>query len=436
MLMRSWGVVLAAVMLAPGSGRESTQFFRYYRSVGAAPAGQVCATLDAAVYPHAAPALKDVRLFARGASGLTEAPYVLTLNEPQPVASETARVLNVETSVGPRDNRTVFDLAMPQRAYTDVTLELEGKDFIGTVDVSGVTRAGGARVRLGEFSVFDLSSQRLARSTTLHLQESTFPLLHVTLRTGPASGFGEAPAVTVKGATVPPSREGQTLYTVAASTAEIVETGGESGGASVARFNLPARVPVERIRVVLDEGFHGNFSRAVRVTSHTMGASAAETERAEGTIERTRMVRDGVELEDETLSVAATLGANLQSAAEVAVAVENGDQAPLPVHAVLLEMRRRSLCFAAAQGAPVELFYGDAGLSGPAYGNVPLPGAGVRVSTVALGPEERNPGFRERPDTRAFLERHPHGPYYALLGMVCLFALLAFGSGKVQHHRR
>ncbi len=429
--MRSWMWAGMIVLSAASSQRETTQFFRYYRSVGTAPAGQACATLDATVYPHAEPALKDLRLFRRDGDALTAVPYILTLNEPQPVASETARVLNVVQSVGPHDDRTVFDLAMPQRAYTDVTLELEGKDFIGTVEVSGVAREGAPRVRLGSYSVFDLSSQRLARNTTLHLQESTFPLLHITLRTGPASGFGAAPPVTVKGAMVPPSREAQTLYAVAASTAEITE----SGHASVARFSLPARVPVERVRVVLDEGFHGNFNREVSVTSHIVGASAAETERIQGTIERTRMVRDGVELEDETLSLPATLGANLQRAAEVEVSIENGDQASLPVHAVLLEMRRRSLCFE-ANGQPVELFYGDSGLGAPAESYVPKAASVTSVHTVLLGPEERNPIARSRPEEGGMTERDPRLVGLLVMGVVCVLAVAAFRTGKVHHHRR
>ena len=43
------------------------------------------------------------------------------------------------------------------------------------------------------------------------------------------------------------------------------------------------------------------------------------------------------------ISVAAILGANLQQPAKVDVAIENGDDQPLPIAAVRLEMRQRKL---------------------------------------------------------------------------------------------
>ena len=41
----------------------------------------------------------------------------------------------------------------------------------------------------------------------------------------------------------------------------------------------------------------------------------------------------------------AILGSNMQGAATVEVAVDNGDDTPLPITAIRLEMRQRKICF-------------------------------------------------------------------------------------------
>ena len=185
---------------------------------------------------------------------------------------------------------------------------------------------------------------------------------------------------------------------------------------------------------MLAAGAHGNFSREVRVTGHAADDSGSEAEHIAGRIEHVRLLRDGVEIEDEALTVPATIGANLQQAATVDVAVENGDDAPLPLRSVLLEMRRRSLCFDAVGADPLELFYGDPALEAPVYDYartfVPAP----RAVTVSFGAEELNRGWRERPDTRSPVARHPRLVYVALLGAVCVLAIVAFRARRAQPH--
>ena len=87
----------------------------------------------------------------------------------------------------------VFDLEMPARAYTGVTLNLDPAvhDFIATATVTGSDALGGRgrATALGSFTLFDLASQRLSRDTTIPLQESTFRYLHIEL------SFAYAPGV-------------------------------------------------------------------------------------------------------------------------------------------------------------------------------------------------------------------------------------------------
>ncbi len=73
----------------------------------------------------------------------------------------------------------------------------------------------------------------------------------------------------VRGVTVPPSREAQSLYTTAATTTAIAQRGRQS----VASFSLPERIPVERISFDLAPAFKANFSRDVRVTDRPAGAT-------------------------------------------------------------------------------------------------------------------------------------------------------------------
>jgi hypothetical protein len=292
------GVALLGLLLwqaAPQSGSQNNlpvarpEHMRYVRAMDApAGAGQACAVLDAAIFPHALPSLTDLRVFpVRGtgdAAAVHEVPYAITLSEAASEETQAARVLNLGTGGGAvkPGGEIVFDLEMPARAYTDVVLDLAGKDFIATATVTG-TDSLGARERataLGAFTLFDLSSQHLSRDTTIPLEESTFRYLHIALRVAAAPGAGAqatsarfGPAM-VEGAEVPPSREAESVYTTVAETSAIATVGRESR----ASFTVGARVPIERVSFVLAPGFNGNFSREVRISAVTDVDSSAGAE--------------------------------------------------------------------------------------------------------------------------------------------------------------
>ncbi len=427
----------------------SPEFARYRREVvpvrragtNGAPTGTACAVLDPAIYTHAAPGLRDLRLYPGGASpSAHELAYALTLSEPEQPESAGAAVMNLGWATTSGSGGIVFDLRMPPRPYTDVVLDLRGQDFLATASVSGSDTAGAAigsrpTTHLGDFTLFDLTSQHLARSTTLHLGETSFPFLHIRLAVSPVPGapapFVASPAM-VLGATVPPSREGQTIFTVALSTGEIEQRGNQS----VARFHLPARVPIERVRFVLKPGFAGNFSRDVRVSAKSGGGSTStesggNDETTLGAIERVRLTEAGRDLRTEHLSLPATLGANLESAADVDVSVDNGSDPPLPIAQVELETRERKICFdASTVPASAELFYGDPGLAAPQYDYARIFSPAAHPMAAALGPEELNPLFRARPDTRPVTERHPGLLWMALVLVVGLLGFVALRSPK------
>jgi hypothetical protein len=431
--------VKSAILLAfllwqatPGSepAAADPQFLRYQRTVtipsSTVPSGpgQSCAVIDPQIFPHAAPSLKDLRLYQSG----HEVPYAITLSVPQQPDSDTARVRNL----GLRGRNIVFDVEMPNRPYTEITLDLAGQDFLATATVSGTRDPNYSnQTRLGEFTLFDLTSQHLSRNTTLHLQETSLPYLHIELSASPATGnraFTATPEM-VQGVTVPPSREAQSLYTTAATATTITRRGRQS----VATFALPERIPVERVSFDLAATYKANFSRDVRIMDRPEGANSV-SESLAGTILRVHLTQAGREIRQEQLSVPATLGSNMQSAATVEVVVDNGDDTPLPIAAVRLEMRQRKICFDVSGMQPLTLFYGDPALTAPQYDYSRLFTPSDAMQAAQLGPEQLNPGYRERPDARPFTDRHPHLLWIVLLVVMCILAIVAIRSSKTVHH--
>ena len=408
-------------------------YLRYQRTITIpASAGQSCAVIDPALFPHASPSLKDLRLF-QGNRGI---PYAITLSEPQQLDSDPATIRNL----GLRGRNIVFDLEMPNRPYTELMLDLAGHDFIATATVSGTRDSNYAnQTSLGEFTLFDLTTQHLSRSTTIHLQETNLLYLHIELAVSPAAGTRaldtspQALQKMVQAVTVPPSREAQSLYTTAAQATTVTQRGRQS----IATFTLPERIPIERISFALAPGFKANFSRDVSITDHptaTPNPADALSEALAGTILRVHLTQAGREIRQEQLSVPATLGSNMQSAAAVEVAVNNGDDTPLPITAVRLEMRQRKICFDAPAADPLTLFYGDPALTAPHYDYTRLFTLSTQFRAAQLGPEQFNPAYRDRPDARPLTDRHPHLLWIALLIVICILAVIAIRSSKTVHH--
>ena len=399
------------------------QYFRYQRSIVPSGPGLNCAVIDASTFDHASASLKDLRLYPQTAAS-RDIPYAVTLSEPEQPDTEPARVLNL----GMRGGAIVFDLAMPPRPYTNVVLDLAGRDFIATATVTGSNALGETGTRLGEFTLFDLTSQHLSRNVSLALEESSFPYLHVELNISPAP---KAPPVRfspqmVRGASVPPSREAQSLFSLAVETSSITQRGRKT----IAAFTLPQRVPVERVTFILAPDFNSNFSRDVIVNDHAVDMPASSGETISGTILRVQMTQAGREIHQQKLSMAATLGSNLQSAAQVEVTVDNGDDRPLPIKSVRLEMRERKLCFDAASIAPLTLFYGDPTLSAPQYDYARTLSLNSKIQAARVGAEQQNPVYTPRPDTRPATERHPELVWIVFLAAICVLAVIALRSTR------
>jgi hypothetical protein len=407
---------------------------RYERdlTLPAGSSGIACTVLDATAFAHAASrSADDLRIF-RVEDGVApvETPFALSENQAQPEDVVSAEVQNL----GERNGNLVFDLAMPQRVYSEVDLQLGAKDFIATAKVSGSDGQGGPVTSLGSFALFDLTQQHLSRSTTLPLQESTFARLHVELHvTTPAGGAfaGLSPAM-VEGASVPASREAQTVYSVVAASNAMRQ----NGAATEVKMDVPAHVPVERVSFVLDPAYKREFLRYVSVEA---GKGNSE-ESVEGEIWRVTRgsAEGGPAIHDAKLSVDAVMASNLQGPATVTVAVKNGNDLPLPIRSVQLEMRQRTVCFEASPASRYTLRYGDVALRAPVY-DIKASGEFMRLYAgeakpvvASLGPEQVNLDFQARADTRPYSERHPEILWIGLLVAVAALGATALHSVKQQ----
>ena len=424
------GLLLAFLWQTTPRVAPDPRHFQFERAIEVHPgtAGRVCAALDGTVYAHS-PALTDIRLYASS----QEVPYAL-LTSQATAASESAIVLDL----GERGGHIVFDLEMPSRPYSTVNLKLSGQNFLATATVSGMNTLGGccgSGTALGTFTLFDLSAQHLGRSTSLALAESTFRYLHVDLAAKAIPGHPgfAAEAAMVEGAEIPPSREAQTIYTTVAETTQIVQSGRES----VATFEVPAHVPVERVAFVMVADDKTNFSRNVTVTATAKGEKdMPQTNEVVGSeISRVRMTAAGKEIREESLGVPAILGSNARTPMTVKIAVDNGDDKPLAIRAVKLEMRERKLCFDAPPN-PVTMYYGDDKLVAPVYDYSRLFQPADPSTPAQLDAEQPNPIYAARADERSLTDRHPELLWIALLAVILVLGVVALRSAKhvTRHH--
>jgi hypothetical protein len=331
-----------------------------------------------------------------------------------------------------KDGRIDFNLAMPRRAYSEVDLQIDAKDFLGAAKVWGSNGQGEGLRLLGSFPIFDMSGQGLARSTVVPLPESTFPELHVELQLTDLKGRPPAQLSTavVAGAEVPPDRNAQTVYTTVASTSNI----DTQGLWSLATLTVPAHVPLERVNFVLSPKFTRNFLRDVLIAATPMSQGYGSVGAAESVsgevfrVTRGAMPEGMPPIQAQRLFVEATLGSNLRSSAKVLASLRNGAETPLPIERVELQMRERRVCFEARPGASYTLRYGDDGLRAPMYAYARSFRAIASPTMAVLGPEQVNPHFVPRAAGEPYRQQHPGTPW-------ALFLVLSVITGVVVLQR-
>ncbi len=193
---------------------------------------------------------------------MTETPYVVRSDVPVASTDQTIPMLNLGKT-------GMIRSSMPRCLsghYSDLQLKITGHDFLATVNVSGSqTQSGGSRTRLGAFTIFDLTAQRLGRSTVLHLPESDFRFLH----------FQIAGPITPRGC------DRTFRHASAGEQAEVCRRGRgtrtlrRKNRHSVIEFVVPAHTPVDRMVFVPGQS-PANFSRDVEISIAASFAACAE----------------------------------------------------------------------------------------------------------------------------------------------------------------
>jgi hypothetical protein len=408
-------------LLAFAAPTVDIRYFLYQRPVQlpAGTAGQACVVLDPTLFSHAAPGLTDLRLY----NGAAETPYALQTSEAISASPQQIAILNA----GRRMRQTVFDAEMPQGSYTDLTLAISAHDFIATVTVSGSQAQDAAPTRVGAYTIFDLSGQKLGRSTILHLPNSDFRFLHFSIA-------GPLTPGSITGLTVSQRPVIEPEYVAVAQSKRITLQGRDS----VISFTLPPHV-----RIVFVPGPQPPaFSRDVEVQVASIApppktadinpdlAPPPQPVTSFGNLLRVHRVQNGLRIDEENLTVDPPY-AGFDGPTQWTVTVRNGDDAPIQLTSVRLEMRKRTLCFDAAPGAAYALYYGDAVLSPPRYDYASLFVARLNAVDASFGPEQANPSYQPRPDERPFTEKHPALLWIALGLVVALLALVALRSVKL-----
>jgi hypothetical protein len=415
-----WRGVLVLLLLAAATA--DVRYLRYERPLtDTTRTGQTCVVLDAGVYAHSAPGLADLRLYR----DKQETPYAIRETAPPEQQQREVAPLNL----GHKGVHTTFEAEMPQGRYSDLELDITAKDFIAAVAVTGAdTESGREGTELGLFTIFDLTKQKLGRSTVLHLPESDLKYLYFRID-GPVKPE-DVHGLTVE--RVPAQRQ----YVTVADTNQVTQKGKET----TATFQVPAHVPVERVEFVAGAE-PANFSRNVTVKDAPLPTGKANTEQeppgpveSAGTLLRLHAAREGHKIDEEDLAVGAPWMSSGQgfgdAGSDWTVTVENGDDVPLAIADVKLEMAERRLCFDAAAGAQYTLMVGDAALAAPRYDYATLFAPDANAAQATLGPEKENPEYRARPDERAFTERHPGLLWVALVGVVLVLGVVAIRTAK------
>ncbi len=411
--------LVALSLLLFAAPAPEIQYFHFDRPVvmPMQSSGQTCLIVDPSVFTPASSQLADLRLY----QGATETPYVVRSDVPVVSTDQTIALLNL----GKTGNHTAFDAEMPAGRFRDLQLKVDGHDFLATVTVSGSqTQTAATRTRLGAFTIFDLTKQRLGRSTILHLPESDFRYLHFQIA-------GPIAPVSVKGLSVnrvPVSRP--KFVTITETT-----SGSLKNRNSIFEFTVPAHIPVDRI--VFVPGLQPpNFSRDVKIGITPISRPAADdsteppqTETSPGNILRVHTVQDGHRIDEEHLTVSAPQ-VDFDGPAKWTITIENRDDAPIQITSIGLEMLERKLCFDAAVGAAYTLYYGDSALTAPQYDYATLFALQQNPVAAQLGAETANPAYQPRPDERPFTEKHPALLWVALVLVIALLGLVAFRSFK------
>lgn len=410
-------MLAALLLIAAAAPTPEIRYFRLERplSLPQNASGQACAVLDPQIFSHASPGLADLRLYR----GTDETPYVIHDGWHGEPAQPTITPINR----GVRAGKTVFDAAMPDGEYGDVQLNLSGQNFLASVTVAGSQTVSGPQTRVGSYTIFDFTSERLGRSTVLHLPRSNFRFLHFEV-SGPIAPDR------ILGIVAAPAPQAEPKFLTIVTAGQFVR----DRKTSVSSFNVHANVPVDRI-VFSPTALPVNFSRNVEVRAEQIAAQNNESQPsspslvASGNLLRIHRLQDGRKIDEELLALTTPV-AGFPYPTRWTITIENGDDVPIAFRNVEVQMRERSLCFEAAAGSAYALYYGDSALTAPRYDYAAWFALQAHAAIATLAAEQANVAFEDRPDQRPFTEKHPALLWIALVIVVLLLGLVALRTAR------
>ena len=394
--MKRAPIVLLLLAIPSFASDAAIAYFTRARSVTISRAdGQNYVIVDADVWRYARPDLADLRLY----DGSSMVPHALTTRSGGVSSQETAaKILNLGSVAG----HTEFDLDVSGATeYDRIRLQLDTKNFINNARIEGRQwlrdRLG---PNLGSTTLYDFSDENLGANSVLKFPSASFPFLPVRLAPGLRPNE-------VKGAFVSNVAETQAAWSQAGSCTASAGPPKES----VFSCSIFPGAPIERISFRLPESAV-NFNRTVLVSDE-------KGEFTRGTITRVRLNRAVQSVTSQNLS----LDLFVQPHQVIKVAMENGDDAPLPVQGVDLLSFERRIYFDPRGNSALRLYYGDSKLEAASYDYQKLFQESPDAALAQLGPAEANAQFTGRPDDRPWSERHT-----ALLWVAMLIAVVVLGA--------
>ena len=397
-------LLIASLAFAATGYEAAIPYFSQQRSITvSAPDKQNYVPLDSDVFAHARPDLSDIRIY----DGQAQVPYVLLRQSGGSSTQENqAKILNLGAVAG----RTEFDVDTSGfDEYDRVRLQLDAKNFINSAQIDGHRMPNEKPgTNLGTSTLYDFTKEGLGSNFTLKFPTASFPYLHVRLAPGIKpeqvkaaylSSFSETKAAwTNAGQCNPASAQPkQTVYQCIIASGMPVER---------VTFTLPASNVNFNRTVVLSDGHGNEFQRSA--------------------ISRVRMNRGGQTVTSEDLDI----DLYPHSASQINIAIENGDDPPLPIESVRPLSVQRRLYFDPRGKSSLQLYYGDPKLDAPSYDYAKFFQQSADAAVAQLGPAQANAQFTGRPDDRPWSERHTFVLWIAMVVAVFILGALAIKGLK------
>jgi hypothetical protein len=410
---------LAALALAAATAHPAFRpMFHYERPVtlSAATAPETCVVLPLDLLPHAAPLLEDLRLLA----GDREIAYQLrTSSDAAEGVGRPQQILNL----GQRNDAISFDVEMTEPRYSRVLLKMARSHFSVLVHVTGIDRPGEAGVAFPEIAYSSDTPEDEPQVKLISLPESNFRYLHFEIQTlalDPVTPQDIAGVDVLTQTTEPPR------YFEAA----VASAPQQKPHETIYEFAIPANVPLDRLSFASDDP-NAVFSRTADLERYRSSPSETATKEMPAQSEGITLARALDAKRPQTTRGANTIDLGLGAApypSTVRLTIQNGDDAPVALHAVTLQMRERRVCFLPKPNASYTLRYGDASLGPPQYDLTPIEAAAASASVSMLGAERAlTPQIA---DVRPFTERHPVLLWVALILVVGTLSTIALRSAR------